>query len=454
MKEKRIKKLVKRFFKLEGKPLRLSDSQATLASLIVFRCKKRVHVIAPTQYGKSSTVAVACLFSAVIYGEPWIICAPSQNKADIIMQHVIDHLDDNPLFQEMLELDYGDTVERLKSKKSKKHLTFKNGASIRTLTLDAKNGKRSIEAAMGSGGKNIILDESALIDDKLHATVVRMLGGYGDEGFLLEIGNPFYRNHFFKDSLNERYEHFFIDYKKALEEGRFTEEFIEEMRDKPFFDVFYECKFPDEEAIDADGYRQLLTYAEVENAQVETGKHTGTLRLGEDVGGGGDRNVYVIRSDNYAEIESENQSNDTMTNVAETERIQEQNDIKDREVYIDDIGVGRGVTDRLKEKRKKVNAVTAGGKAVSDEFTNIKAENYWALREWVKKGGKLRKSPHWQELTWIKYKVDSAKKIKIEPKDKLKKRTGKSPDHAEALMLTFTQQKPDVILTRTRIKEH
>jgi phage I-like protein len=37
---------------------------------------------------------------------------------------------------------------------------------------------------------------------------------------------------------------------------------------------------------------------------------------------------------------------------------------------------------------------------------------------------------------WIKYKVSSDKVIQIEPKQQLKARTGKSPDVAEALMLT------------------
>lgn len=43
----------------------------------------------------------------------------------------------------------------------------------------------------------------------------------------------------------------------------------------------------------------------------------------------------------------------------------------------------------------------------------------------------------WYQLTWIKYKVSTDKVLQIEPKQELKKREGKSPDHAEALMLSF-----------------
>jgi len=46
-----------------------------------------------------------------------------------------------------------------------------------------------------------------------------------------------------------------------------------------------------------------------------------TLKLGCDIGGGGDYNVYVLRYRNFAIICGYNKSNDTMTNVAEIERI-------------------------------------------------------------------------------------------------------------------------------------
>jgi hypothetical protein len=40
------------------------------------------------------------------------------------------------------------------------------------------------------------------------------------------------------------------------------------------------------------------------------------------------------------------------------------------------------------------------------------------------------------ELTSIKYKVDSTGRIQVEPKDDTKKRIGRSPDRADALMMS------------------
>jgi hypothetical protein len=43
---------------------------------------------------------------------------------------------------------------------------------------------------------------------------------------------------------------------------------------------------------------------------------------------------------------------------------------------------------------------------------------------------------------WIKDEVSTDKALQIEPKEDLKKRSGKSPNYAEAFMLTFTPRPP------------
>src|SRR5436853_2097542 len=66
-------------------------------------------------------------------------------------------------------------------------------------------------------------------------------------------------------------------------------------------------------------------------------------------------------------IETFNRSNDTMTNVNEVIRIIDKYTIekegrkvrllKPENVFLDDIGIGRGVTDRLREMSAEVNGV-------------------------------------------------------------------------------------------------
>ncbi len=112
------------------------------------------------------------------------------------------------------------------------------------------------------------------------------------------------------------------------------------------------------------------------------------------------------------------------------------------EIYIDDIGVGRGCTDRLLELGYRVNGVSVGERPYDlTKYKNIKAENFWNASLWLKaqKDGKpvnkLLKDDRWQQAAWIKYKVSTDKVLQIEPKEDLKERTGKSPDFYEAFSL-------------------
>ena len=112
---------------------------------------------------------------------------------------------------------------------------------------------------------------------------------------------------------------------------------------------------------------------------------------------------------------------------------------------IDDSGVGGGVTDRLEESLTKrsvgINVAWAPNFG-KKKFTNLRAQLYWRLRESFLAGTiSLPKSPESDELaaelSGIRFKYLSSGKIAIEPKEAYKKRTGKSPDRADSLMLTM-----------------
>jgi hypothetical protein len=158
-----------------------------------------------------------------------------------------------------------------------------------------------------------------------------------------------------------------------------------------------------------------------------------------------------------------------MTNVSEVVRIIDKYTIekdgkkvrllKPENVFIDDIGIGRGVSDRLKEMSAQVNGVkityNVNGVSVGEKakdptkYYNQKAENYWLAQEWLKKDDTklLRdKDNRWHQFTWIKYKVSTDKVLQIEPKDDLKKRMGKSPDFAEGWMLCFSVPEPEPMM--------
>ncbi|OGY22650.1 MAG: hypothetical protein A2113_00015 [Candidatus Woykebacteria bacterium GWA1_44_8] len=434
-----------RIFKLHDKPIELSPMQKVIFYEIIDFSHIRTQIIAPTQYGKTLTVALAILTAAVGMSERFTVLAPSEKKARILMNYCIEHLFDSEVFLSALDLDPNITWDKLRRERTRTNLSFKGGGGIQVLSLDARNTRRNIEAVMGFGGNRLILDESSLIDDPLYATVKRMLGGYKySDTFLLEIGNPFYRNHFYRTWNSDLYHKIFIDYHIGLQEGRYSPEFIDEVRDEAYFDIFYECKFPEPDQLDARGYRFLVTDTEYQKSLIETPVPDGELKLGADIGAGGDFNVFTVRSQKCAWVEEKNQTQDTMTNVNVIRDIMKKRKITARNVFVDDIGIGRGVTDRLKELGIKVNGISSGAKPKdTTRYKNIKAEMTWNFRKWIKEGGKLVKNEGYNQVLWIKYKVSTDKVIQIEPKDELMQRTGKSPDYFDSLALTFAPQKPE-----------
>lgn len=81
--------------------------------------------------------------------------------------------------------------------------------------------------------------------------------------------------------------------------------------------------------------------------------------------------------------------------------------------------------------------VNFSGKAFDPRYLNKRAEMWFEMADWVKKGGALPNIPELvAELTTPTYTFVNGK-FKLEEKDQIKKRLGRSPDIADALALTF-----------------
>jgi hypothetical protein len=118
-------------------------------------------------------------------------------------------------------------------------------------------------------------------------------------------------------------------------------------------------------------------------------------------------------------------------------RMMKAEDIRPQNVFVDSIGIGKGVVDRLAEQALGVQAVNVGEAPSEGDFINKRAEASWRCAEWIKHGGKLKRNIGFEELSRLKYKVQSDRKLKIISKDELLRDGIQSPDHADALMLTF-----------------
>src|SRR3990167_1600086 len=420
-------------FKIDGIPAdkQITEGQLLIFAALVLRKSNRIQILTSTQYGKSLVVALAVLVLSCIDGEMVSIPAPSEDKARIIMRYYLQHLADHPLFYSQLEK--GDKVDRLIMETSRDRLILKNRGGVFILSVQAKNSQKGFEAAMGEGARIVIEDESCLIPDAIESTIFRMIAGKKDAMYV-KIGNPFYRNHFFKSFNDPKYLKIFIDFKQGLQEGRYNYDFIEEARTKPNFDILFACKFPDESAMTTDGYLRLLTDSEINTRIVEPTHHNGNKILGVDPAAGGDNSSVVLKSVNHLEVKFNQKLNDVMDLCGVVADIYRQEQCA--MITVDKTGVGQGVYDRLRQMDLPTQGISFGEKAEDEMFYNKKAELHWQLRNWLFRGGRMIKDTGWQELGWIKYKNKDGRII-IQPKEELFKLGLTSPNVVDAAVLTM-----------------
>jgi len=100
-------------------------------------------------------------------------------------------------------------------------------------------------------------------------------------------------------------------------------------------------------------------------------------------------------------------------------------------------GYGSGVVDSMIQAGGSPMEVSFSGKPIDNRYLNKRAEMWFLMAEWIKRGGALPNVPELvKELTTIQYTFQNGK-FKLEEKQQLKDRIGFSPDYADALALTF-----------------
>ncbi len=112
-------------------------------------------------------------------------------------------------------------------------------------------------------------------------------------------------------------------------------------------------------------------------------------------------------------------------------------------VFIDVGNMGAGVIDRLRQLGyDNVYEVAFGSNAMEhNRFENIRAEMYFKARDWLLSGGAIPDIPEFKsELSVVEYKFsDKTSRIMLKPKKEIKEKLGRSPDLADAFVLTFAR---------------
>lgn len=122
-------------------------------------------------------------------------------------------------------------------------------------------------------------------------------------------------------------------------------------------------------------------------------------------------------------------------------------------IFVDDIGVGGGVTDMLRHAHLPVTGVNSGAQANdTDTFINIRIEMWWTMAEAIKDGLDFSNLPPEKfdrlkdDLINIEYfNQVKSQKYQLESRDSIIARDLPSPDRGTALALCFAYPVPHVV---------
>ena len=299
----------------------------------------------------------------------------------------------------------------------------------------------------------IVVDEAEGVGDEIYEAIESVMTSA--EPLLLLIGNPTtisgaFRRAFFEESRIYRNISISALDSPNVQAGRIvipgltTPRWVEERleiwgEDNPIYQARVLGEFPDQ------GDNTLLNLSDIEAATrrphpgIEYGAGGEGVILGVDVARfGSDRSVILRRRGDRVEDIRVLRQMDTMQLAGwVAAAIRECNPAQ---VYADEIGVGAGVVDRLRELGHPVRGVNVAHKAHQDGlYANLRAEGYWTLRQRFMSGSISipADSQLVGELAALRYSYDSQGRLRMESKDEMRKRGLPSPDKADALMLAF-----------------
>lgn len=290
----------------------------------------------------------------------------------------------------------------------------------------------------------MLFDEASAVEDTIWETAEGAMTT--QDSIWLVFGNPTRNTGRFKECFPggrfaHRWQSFQVDSRQAkmADKEQCNEWIADYGEDSDFVRVRVRGIFPRTSAM------QFIGEDLVDTARLRQpiGFESSPLVIGVDVARfGDDRTVILARQGGvilekrvYREIDTMK----TASLVGETI-----NSMEPRAVFVDVVGIGAGVVDRLRQLgySDRVVAVNAGESPLDNEhYVNKRAEMWDSMRTWLREIGCLDPDDRdlAAELMAPEYGYDARERIQLERKEDMKKRGLSSPDEADALALTFAQ---------------
>jgi hypothetical protein len=299
------------------------------------------------------------------------------------------------------------------------------------------------DALQGVHADNVLLicDEASGVPEQVYESAGGSMSALNASMVL--AGNPVRSSGYFYDTFHKLADTWTTFHVSCIDTGRVSKEYIEECRlrygeESNVFRVRVLGEFPrgDDDTVIP---QELVT--EAISRDVEPTMFGPTI-WGVDVARFGmDSSALCKRKGNAVTEPIRLWRNlDTMQLTGAIKAEYDSTNEKPTEIFVDAIGLGAGVVDRLRELELPAYGINvAESPAMGTQYLNLRSELWYKAKSWLEgRDVRLPRDPVLKsELATVRYTYTSSGRVKIESKGELKKRGVASPDSADAFVLTF-----------------
>lgn len=417
--------------------------QADLMAALV--TKDKISVRSGHGVGKSSVCAWIVLWWLCTRAPAKVACtAPTAHQLQDVLWSEIGH------WSSKMRQELRDLVD------VRKEYVYINGRAQDCFAVARTARQEQPEAFQGFHSPNMlfIVDEASAVPDIIFQVGQGAMSTKGAKTIM--VGNPNRLSGFFYDSFHATRSFWHNIHVRCSDSPLANPEWIREMAlqygiDHDVYRVRVDGDFPKGEA---DGVVELAKVeAAVERKLDTTG---GTVIWGVDVARQGNDRSALAKRQGSKLLEPVKWRNGFDNMQVAGWIIDEYQRTPDSEkpfaICVDIIGYGAGVFDRLKELRMPVKAINVANSASPQglmkntakfQYMRLRDELWFKVQDWFNGEVDIPDDAALiGELVTVTYKYESNGKVKVASKDELKAEGKRSPDLADAFVLTFAYRPP------------
>lgn len=413
--------------------------------LMNFNKHKRIGMLASKGVGKTTILAWCCWYFLATRTNPKVVA--TSISADNLSDGLWSEMSKWQQRSEFLTAAFTWNKTRIELKENPKTWWM----SARTWAKGASSEQQANTLA-GLHEDNImfVLDESGGIPSSVmaaaEAALANDLGHEGQDAKLIQAGNPTHLSGpLYEAATRDRHMWYIVEINSDPENPkrspRVSKEWAQKQidaygRDNPWVLINVFGRFP------PSSLNVLLGHDEVMESMTRKLSAEDYIyaqkRLGIDVARFGDDSTVIFPRQGlqaHRWVTMRNARNNEIASRVIAAKHKWSGEVE----YIDGTGgFGSGVVDIMIQRGCTPQEVHFASKADNPKYYNKRAEMWFRMSEWVKRGGALPKDEQLlKELTTPQYYFQNGRLI-LQPKEIIKADLGFSPDIADALALTFT----------------